>query len=201
MERRALEILTFWFGDLDEHGHVKQSRAALWWKGAEETDRLLRDRFADDLARGAEGQRDHWAEHARGRLALIITLDQFPRSMFRGTPRAFAADARARELCLQGLARDQHRELGLSERVFFYMPLEHAEDRDLQRRSVELFEELLADAPGHLGEPYEAYLDYAVRHRDIVERFGRFPHRNAILGRASTAEELAFLEQPGSSFG
>ena len=127
-------------------------------------------------------------------IALLIVLDQFPRNMFRGTPRAFAADARALALARDAVGRGFDEVLLPVQRWFVYLPFEHAEDLAMQRESLRLFERLATDAAG------AGTLTYAMRHYAVIERFGRFPHRNAILGRASTPEELAFLAQPGSSF-
>src|SRR5690606_32287203 len=139
-------------------------------------------------------------ETPQGRLALIILLDQFPRNMYRETPQAFAFDAKARALTLEGLQAGDDQALRPIERVFFYLPLEHAEDLALQHRCVELFETLAASLPEETRKSFDGFTDFARKHRVIVERFGRFPHRNAILGRESTDEEIAFLRTPGSSF-
>jgi uncharacterized protein (DUF924 family) len=148
----------------------------------------------------AAGKLDDWAQHARGRLALILLFDQFPRNMYRDTPRAFACDPLARRLALDGIAAGADRSLRAIERVFFYLPLEHSESVELQERSVTLFTALAAGVPGADRKTFAGYLDFAVRHRDVIHRFGRFPHRNHILDRDSTPEETAFLKQPGSSF-
>jgi uncharacterized protein (DUF924 family) len=188
------EILEFWFGEIGADGNVVEDRSALWWKKNPEADALIRRRFEELVQQAGRGELD-WAGTPRGCLALIIALDQLPRNIYRDTARAFAFDGKALELALGGLASGADCELPPIQRVFFYMPLEHAESRELQRRSVELFTELAGTSPA-----FEVYLDFARQHQAIIERFGRFPHRNAILGRQSTREELAFLEQPGSSF-
>ena len=136
-----------------------------------------------------------------GRLALILLLDQLPRNIHRASPAAFAQDAKARDLCLRGLSLGADKALSPLARVFFYLPLEHAESREQQARSVALFEALAAEqAGGPARETFEGFADFARRHQVIVQRFGRFPHRNAILGRTSTPEEAEFLQQPGSGF-
>jgi uncharacterized protein (DUF924 family) len=137
---------------------------------------------------------------SRGRLALILLLDQLPRSIHRGTPEAFAQDAAARQVADSGLAAGADRLLRPIERLFFYLPFEHSEDLADQHRSVRLFRELGESVLESQRDVFSGFLDYAVRHREVIERFGRFPHRNRILGRESTPEELAFLEEPGSSF-
>ena len=194
------EVLKYWFGELDDDGHPRRDRSALWWKKDAATDDELRERFGDDVQAALGGRRDDWAASPRGRLALILLLDQLTRNIHRDTPGAFAGDPRARELCLEGLERGEDRHLAPIQRVFFYLPLEHAEDERLQLRSCSLYAKLRDEVPAHLTEAYAGYLDYAEQHRVIIERFGRFPHRNAILGRQPTVEELHFLEQPGSSF-
>ena len=136
-----------------------------------------------------------------GRLALILLLDQLPRNIHRASPAAFAQDAKARDLCLRGLSLGADKALSPLARVFFYLPLEHAESREQQARSVALFEALAAEqADGPARETFEGFADFARRHQVIIQRFGRFPHRNAILGRTSTPEEAEFLQQPGSGF-
>lgn len=192
------EVLSFWFGELDADGHPKRDRGSLWWKKDPNQDEALRERFGEDVTAALGGRRDDWAQTPRGRLALILLLDQLTRNIHRDTPGAFAGDARAVELCLEGLERGEDRRLPSIYRVFFYLPLEHAEDARLQARSCALFAKLADEVPERLRDEYQGYLDYAERHRVIIDRFGRFPHRNAILGRQPTVEELSFLEQPGS---
>ena len=188
------DILEFWFP-------ADQTRAnQLWWGKQAQLDAEIRERFGTTLTAAKAGQLDAWAEHARGRLALIITLDQLSRNVYRDDPEAYASDERARALTREGLERGHDRELAPIERVFFYLPLEHSESLADQERCVALFRQLVDDVDPTQRERYAGFLDYAVRHRDIVARFGRFPHRNALLGRTSSPEELEFLTQPGSSF-
>src|SRR5690606_34149189 len=137
-----------------------------------------------------------WLDTARGRLAVLILLDQFSRNMFRDTPRMYAYDDHALRIAVEGIERGHDRELPTFHRAFVYLPLMHAEDLAMQERQVEQFEALLASSPPELRSACENFLHFAKLHRDIVARFGRFPHRNAILGRPSTAEETAFLETP-----
>jgi uncharacterized protein (DUF924 family) len=197
---RAEEILGFWFGPRPVNGEVPAERMRFWFGGDFETDRLIRDRFGDDLPRAMAGEYRHWKETPRGTLALILLLDQFPRNIHRHTPAAYDCDGSALEIALEGLVRGQDRELAVVEQAFFYLPLEHSEDPALQRRSVVLFTRLLEEAPSAMKKMCEGFLDYALRHAAIIERFGRFPHRNAVLGRPTSVEEEAFLRQPGSSF-
>lgn len=153
-----------------------------------------------DFRLAAAGRWADWTASARGALAVVIVLDQFSRNMFRGAPRAFAQDPSALAICRQAIERGLDEELSLVERVFLYMPLEHSEDLAAQEQCVQQFGSLLERAPAADRELFTAFQHYAAAHHRIIERFGRFPHRNAVLGRASTAEELAFLEEPGSSF-
>lgn len=193
-------ILDFWFGTEPGDTATAQAQQKLWWSKNAAVDADIRARFGDLVKTAASGGLADWMQQAYGRLALILLFDQFPRNMYRDTPRAFAHDALARELALAGIAAGTDRGLRAIERVFFYLPLEHSESAALQERSVALFTALAAGVPEADRKTFSGYIDYAVRHRDVVHRFGRFPHRNAVLGRTSTAEETAFLKQPGSSF-
>ena len=200
MEDVRDELLAFWFGDDSDDAAVAAAKAELWWGHSPATDELLRERFGGAAAAAAEGRLDHWAEAPRGRLALILLLDQLPRAVHRDTPGAFAQDAAARVLAEQGLESGANEALRPIERLFLYLPLEHSEDLEDQDRSVELFGELAESIPEEQRPTFSNFVDYAQKHREVIARFGRFPHRNRILGRESTAEEIAFLEEPGSSF-
>ena len=194
------EVLGFWFGTLDAEGRATQEIAARWWTKDPAFDQALRDRFGALHEEVLRGEHDDWLASARGRLAAVIVLDQLSRNMFRGSARMFAADDRALAIAEEGIARGQDRELAYAERSFLYLPLEHSEDLVRQERCVELFRTWRDEAPEALRGGIDDSRDYAIAHRDIIRRFGRFPHRNALLGRESTAEELEFLKQPGSSF-
>ncbi|MGD8825141.1 MAG: DUF924 family protein [Myxococcales bacterium] len=200
MDQRTEEILGFWFGSLDELGRASAEQRKKWWTKSSEFDDEIKARFETDYDAVTAGEREGWRRSARGALAYIIVVDQFSRNMFRGTPRMFAADGLAREACREGLERGFREALAFDERVFFYLPLEHSEDLTAQRRCAKLFEAEVEQAPDALKADAQYYLDFAERHRAIIERFGRFPHRNEILNRESTPEELAFLNEPGSSF-
>lgn len=186
------DVLEFWFGapDSPEFGRPR----APWFVKSAEFDALIRDRFGATHEAAMAGALDAWSARPLGALALAVTLDQFPRNMFRGTPRAFVADARALALARSVVARGFDAALMPVQRWFAYLPFEHAEDIAAQREALRLFERLAGDAAG------AGTFAYAMRHYAVIERFGRFPHRNAILGRESTPEERAFLAQPGSSF-
>ena len=193
-------VLDFWFGNAGGDTATAQAQQKLWWSKNESVDAGIRNRFGGLVEAAASGRHGDWALDPRGRLALILLFDQFPRNMYRDTPRAFAYDPLACKLALDGIAANSDRTLRSIERVFFYLPLEHAESPELQERCVALFTALAAGVPEADRKTFAGYVDYAVRHRDVIHRFGRFPHRNRILGRASTPEETDFLKQPGSSF-
>lgn len=193
-------IIEFWFG-LDADDKLTADRQAkLWWSKDEALDAGMRERFGPWLDQAAAHRLDGWAETAAGRLALILLTDQFPRNIHRGTPQSFAYDALARTWCKEGLREGVQAKLRPVERVFFYLPLEHSESLADQEQAVALFAELLEGVPEAQRETFRGYYDFAVRHREVISRFGRFPHRNQILGRESTPEELVFLQQKGSSF-
>jgi uncharacterized protein (DUF924 family) len=197
MADRPEDLLSFWFGP---PGSPPLARAEHWFARDDAFDEELRRRFAPLAERAAGGELEGWRESPPSALALVLALDQLPRNLHRGSPRAFASDAAALDVSLDAQARGFERALSPVERCFLYLPLEHSESLAHQQRSVALFEALAAQASPELREFLEVTADYARRHRDVIARFGRFPHRNGVLGRASTAEETAFLEQPGSSF-
>lgn len=191
------QILAFWFGK-DPKEPLKNSRK--WWQKDELFDREIQKNFEADLKNAVAGKYDPWKESPESCLALLILLDQFSRNIFRGTPQAFAQDSTALATALKAIERGFDLELPPIQRIFFYLPLMHAEDRMVQKRCVEIFRKLLETAPPQLKDAMKNSYDFAVRHSNIIERFGRFPHRNEILGRTSTPEELEFLKTPGSSF-
>ncbi len=200
MHTAAIEVLDFWFGAPDDPGH-RQPRAA-WFKKDAAFDAEIVRRFgplieAALLADERDVSRD-WITHplqAQPALARLLLLDQFTRNAFRGTPRSFAGDAQALHIARALVASGRDRDLTGVQRQFVYLPFEHAEEVSHQRTSVQLFEQLARDEPALAG-----LVDWAQRHHDIVARFGRFPHRNSLLGRVSTGEETAFLLTPGSGF-
>lgn len=191
------DVLRFWFGP---PGSPPLMNAEHWFKKDDAFDREIQERFAGGLEMATSGRLAAWRETPRSRLALVILLDQLSRNMFRGTPRAFAQDALAVEVAEQALAAGDDAVLAPMETGFLLMPLMHAEDLERQRRCVAGFKALAESAPPELRDALEKSVDYAEQHLVIIERFGRFPHRNGILGRATTPEEAEFLKQPGSSF-
>jgi uncharacterized protein (DUF924 family) len=189
------EVLAFWFGTGPKDEPPGPDRMALWFRGGEETDREIRERFGEDVERGRKGELDGWAETARGRLALIVLLDQFSRNLYRGSREAFAKDATALSLTLAGLESGQDKELSWVERLFFVLPLEHCEDLAMQDRMVAYLEACAESAPAALKSMLQGACDFARQHREVIARFGRFPTRNQALGRASTPEEEAHVGQ------
>jgi uncharacterized protein (DUF924 family) len=196
LDPAARAVLDFWFGEPGTPAFGVASPR--WFKRDEAFDAQILARFGETLAAAGRGECDAWLRTPLGALALVIVLDQFSRNAYRGSAQAFAGDARALEAARRLVASGAHARLPTAEhRVFAYMPFEHAESVDAQRESVRLFE-ALARETNQTGEG--SYLDYARRHAAVIERFGRFPHRNEALARASTDEERAFLQKPGSSF-
>jgi len=196
----AGEVLDFWFGTATDDAGIVADKSAMWFVRDAAVDAEIRTRFGALREAAIRGELDAWATEPRAQLARIVLIDQFSRNLFRGDPHAFAHDALARAWTDATLGDGGERRLRLIERVFLYLPLEHSEALADQQRSVALFTALRDEAPPALHNTFANYLDYAVRHHDVVARFGRFPHRNAVLGRVSSAEEAAFLTQPGSSF-
>ena len=189
---QAKEILNFWFGKPDEAIYGKSRK--VWFIKNPEFDQEVRSRFLQVYQKAAAGELDSWKESLQGCLALIILLDQFPRNMFRKQPQAFATDSQALAYAKHAVAQGFDKELLPIQRQFIYLPFEHSENLCDQHQCIELFSTLI-DYPECVSG-----VDYAHRHFQVMERFGRFPHRNEILGRESTPEEVEFLKQPGSSF-
>jgi uncharacterized protein (DUF924 family) len=189
---QAKPILEFWFGHRDEPNYGKPRKT--WFNKTPEFDEELRTRFGKDYQKAAAGHLDDWIDLPETCLALILLLDQFPRSLFRGTAEAFATDWEALSAAQQAIALGYDRAFLPVQCWFVYLPFGHSENLDHQRQSVKLFEQLSHDPDS------TSAIEYAYRHLEIIERFGRFPHRNAILGRTSTPEEIEFLQQPDSDF-
>jgi len=193
-------ILSYWFGEHPDDATVIREKSDLWWKKNPGVDEEIRRRFETLLESELKGELASWAKSPRGRLARMLLLDQFPRNMYRGSARAFACDERARQLARETLDQSVDRKLRPVERVFLYLPFEHSENAPDQVTGVRLFATLLEEIPETLKPPFRNFLEFAQKHKAIIDRFGRFPHRNALLGRDSTPEELEFLKGPGSSF-
>ncbi len=186
------DVLDFWFGPPDSEGYGKPVKA--WFIKKQAFDQEIRERFGQTLQQACHGELDDWQDRPLSCLALVIVLDQFSRNLFRKQPQSFAQDSQALAIAKRAIAQGFDQQVLPVQRVFFYLPFEHSETIHDQEKCLELFASLEK-------EPHcESFIDYAQKHYDVIEKFGRFPHRNAILGRTSTAAEEEFLEQPGSSF-
>lgn len=195
LDPRARDVLECWFGAPDAAGFGEPRKQ--WFARDEAFDTMLRERFGVLIDAAREGALDDWMRTPSGVLALVIVLDQFSRNCHRGTARAFAGDTKALQVATGMIARGDDRQLPtVHHRAFAYLPFEHDESMVSQRESLRLFKELDAQPDGARADYYR----FAVRHADVIERFGRFPHRNVLLGRPSTDAEIAFLREPGSSF-
>jgi uncharacterized protein (DUF924 family) len=188
---QATEVLDFWF---------EERCRALWFARDDAFDEEIRASFADLAARAAEGKLAAWASSAEGALALLVLLDQFPRNLHRGSALAFAADPLARQEADRAIARGFDLQTAWERRFFFYLPFEHSEEAADQERSVALFAAWVDASPAEARARAQEQFEYVLRHQEIIARFGRFPHRNAALGRSSTPTEIAFLQEPRSSF-
>lgn len=194
MSDKVHEILAFWFGDLGHADLPTSDRTNLWFGESEKLKNDMLQIFSNEYEAAADGKLVHWAESPRGRLALIILLDQFSRWAYRNSANAFLHDKTAQQLCLEGLANRMDQSLTLIERVFFYMPLVHAEDPMKQEQSIQLFQNLVSLSMSETTQVYQLFLAYAYAHFRVIKEFGRFPQRNHILGRESTDAEVAFLK-------
>jgi len=195
------EVLEFWFADAATAPELSAERDAFWFQADPRVDDEVRTRFGTTVAAAAGGECADWAVSARGHLALVIVLDQFPRNIHRGTAAAFAHDAAAFALSRDGALQGLHHRFPVVEQSFFLMPFQHVEDLDEQERGVGFYREMECTAPAEWRTRAKFYREFAELHRDIVRRFGRFPHRNHLLWRESTAEEAAYLAGGGQSFG
>jgi uncharacterized protein (DUF924 family) len=193
-------VLDFWLADGVTLGWPSQEMNKRWFTGGPALDQAIAEQFGSAVALAQAGGLANWEATPLDRLALTILLDQFSRNMFRGTSQAFAGDARAQQLVQQTLANQEDRQLPLVGRLFLYMPLMHAEDLALQDQCVACFTQLVAEAPESLQQRLQSNLDYAHRHQAVISRFGRFPYRNAVLGRSNTPQEEEFLLK-GPRFG
>ena len=199
---RISEVLRFWFGDLRENELPPEEKQKTWWMKSEEFDRLVEEMFGDLVALAESGDLSSWLETPLGTLAFIIVTDQFPRNIHRDKPGAFSRDSLALRACRDGMEKGFDRGLHPVHRVFFYLPLMHSEDPETQRLSVKTYSGLEKEyeSEPRVRENLACSADFAGRHFDIIKRFGRYPHRNAALGRESTPGEIEFLKEPGSSF-
>ncbi len=197
---RIEKILEFWFGAFPNAWTGDESKYDMWFRNGAAYDAHIFGTFGADYFRAVEGELDSWQDSPRGRLALIILLDQFSRHIHRGGAEAFAQDQRSQQLCIDGIGAGDDQGLHPVERSFFYMPLQHAEDLERQALSLQAYEQLVEDVPDAYREPFKDTLEWARKHYYVIERFGRFPELNEILGRESTAEELEFIKDGRYSF-
>jgi uncharacterized protein (DUF924 family) len=202
---RVREILSFWFEGVSDSSPIDRSKPPFnqWFARNPNFDETIRKNFEEDYHKAVGGEYRVWEKKPQGCLALILIRDQFSRNMFRDSPKMFSADPLALALSTHAIREGMDAKLNLIERAFLYMPFMHAENKDAQKSSIKLFQNLVKECtkifPANV--PYYEYtLSYAYKHRAIIERFGRFSHRNTILGRISTADELEFLAGPGSAF-
>jgi uncharacterized protein (DUF924 family) len=194
-------VLSFWFKEKELTAPQIDGRMDVWFGEDPMFDEEVATRFADEVKAASDGLLDDWASDARGRLALIILIDQFRRNIFRNSPEAFSNDKAALKLCVEGAMVNADKSLSAIERVFFYMPLQHAESRKVQRKSVEIFSRLAAAVSATHKETFDTVVQFAELHADIVEQFGRFPHRNKLMGRENTAQEAQYLAGDVPTFG
>ncbi|MCZ6560729.1 MAG: DUF924 domain-containing protein [Gammaproteobacteria bacterium] len=200
MSNAADEILRFWFGEQEDDADIAKAQKSIWWSKNQDVDREISESYRAKLEEACNGDLADWENSGRGMLALIILVDQFSRNIYRDDARSFANDHLARDWCRQMLARRLDMELRPIERVFAYFPLEHSEDMADQDQCVALFATLREQASDRHKDLLNGFLGFANAHRDIIVRFGRYPHRNKILARESTDDEKIFLTQPESSF-
>ena len=198
---RIDEILAFWFMEQTLSAPQIDGRMDTWFGEDPVFDEEIAKEFADDVEKASDGKLDHWAHQPKGRLALILLLDQFRRNIFRNTPEAFAKDKAALKLCVEGAIAKKDKGLAPIHKAFFYMPLQHAESRKVQARSRKIYQRLVDAVSPTYKETFETIAQFAELHADIVERFGRFPHRNKLLRRENSPEEEEYLAGESVSFG
>ena len=200
-QARIDAILSFWFQEKELTAPQIDGRMDVWFGEDPVFDEEIRSRFATDVEDASAGRLDHWAHTAQGRLALILLIDQFRRNIHRGTAAAYAQDNRALKLCVEGAMEKKDKGLAPIQRVFFYMPLQHAESRKVQAKSVAIYDKLADAVSPTYAETFMTIAQFAELHRDIVEQFGRFPHRNAALNRQNTPQEDEYLAGDVQNFG
>ncbi len=190
---RIEAILAFWFREEQLTAPQIDNRMDTWFSEDPVFDHEIQREYADDVAAASEGRLDHWAHSPRGRLALIVLLDQFRRNIYRGTAKAFSHDKMALKLCVEGAMAKKDEGLSPIEKVFFYMPLQHSESKKVQAKSVALYQRLAEAVTPTYRETFETIAQFAELHADVIDTFGRFPHRNVLLGRENTPEETEYL--------
>ena len=198
---RIDKILSFWFKEQALSAPQIDRRMDIWFGENPNFDDEIEAEFSDDIASASKGKLDHWADDRHGRLALIILIDQFRRNIYRNTEKAFSKDKLALKLCVEGAMAKKDKGLTPIQKVFFYMPLQHAESRKVQAKSVALFNRLAESVSPTYRETFLTVAQFAELHKDIIDQFGRFPHRNALLGRKNTPEEDEYLAGDSPDFG
>jgi len=198
---RIEAVLSFWFEEQALSAPQIDRRMEIWFGSDPVFDMELDKEFSNDVELASTGKLNHWAESPRGRLALIIMIDQFRRNIYRNTAMAFSKDKLALKYCVEGAMKKHEQDLAPIEKVFFYMPLQHAESRKVQAKSVQIYDRIAASVSPTYHETFETVLQFAELHKDIIEQFGRFPHRNTLLNRENTSEEDQYLAGDSPSFG
>ena len=198
---RIDKILSFWFKEQALSAPQIDRRMDIWFGENPDFDDEIEAEFFDDIGRASKGKLNHWADDPRGRLALIILIDQFRRNIYRNTKKAFSKDKLALKLCVEGAMEKKDKGLTPIQKVFFYMPLQHAESRKVQAKSVDLYNRLAESVSPTYRETFLTVAQFAELHKDIIDQFGRFPHRNALLGRENTPEEDEYLASDSPDFG
>lgn len=203
MNKDIQSIIEYWFGA--DANNVVEGRDSLWFGGADDIDQQVKNKFSALVADAKQQKLDAWLTTAKGSLALILLLDQFTRNIYRSSPEAFVSDHLARTICYEGLEQGFDQVLSESERVFYYLPLEHSESLTDQALSVKLYKRLASSVDviynGRYNTLFAFYVEYAILHHEIIAAYQRFPHRNALLGRASTEREIDYLKKSGHTFG
>jgi len=194
-------ILAFWFKEQELSAPQIDRRMDIWFGEDQAFDHEIQQEFAADVDKASAGKLDHWAHESRGRLALILLLDQFRRNIHRGTPKAYEKDKIALKLCVEGAMEKKDKGLTPIQRAFFYMPLQHTESRKVQAKSVAIYNKLAEAVSPTYQETFLTIAQFAELHHDIVDRFGRFPHRNKMMGRDNTSEEDEYLASDSPDFG
>lgn len=200
-QARINAILSFWFKEQDLSAPQIDRRMDTWFGADPVFDLEIEKEFVDDVAAACDGKLDHWAAEPRGRLALILLIDQFRRNIYRNTAEAFSKDQLALKLCVEGAVQKKDKGLAPIEKVFFYMPLQHTESRKVQAKSAKLFNRLAESVSKTYRETFLTVAQFAELHKDIIDQFGRFPHRNTLLNRENTAEENEYLATDSPDFG
>ena len=198
---RIDKILSFWFKEQALSAPQIDRRMDIWFGENPDFDDEIEAEFSDDIAGASKGKLGHWADDPHGRLALIILIDQFRRNIYRNTKKAFSKDRLALKLCVEGAMEKKDKGLTPIQKVFFYMPLQHAESRKVQAKSVDLYNRLAESVSPTYRETFLTVAQFAELHKDIIDQFGRFPHRNALLGRENTPEEDEYLAGDSPDFG